>query len=254
MSTSNPAGTLNEEAMNISLGRVTGISAVHKFGVNLAVGTTREDIWSLGGIYPWLQTERPVRIKAGGNAADTAAGNGARSVIVEGLDENWEVATETLVTAGASVSAATTTTFRRIIRAYVSTSGTYTGANTGAIIIESTAPNDLAEIQAGYGQTQMTMFTVPADKKALIYLPSITISAVQTGNARLLQRRNADIVAAPFTSPRIISEVNGFTGSREHLGGFPILLPEKTDVWADGASVASTASITVEYSIALVNV
>lgn len=253
MSTVNAVGTLDQESMNIPLGRITGTSSQHKFGANVSVGTTREDIWSAGGIYPWPVTAETVRIKVGGNAADTVDGAGARSITIEGLDENWEIATETLVTAGASASAATSTTFYRVYRVHVETSGTYTGVNTGIITIENTTSTDvLAEIQAAYGQTQMTQYTVPANKKALLYLPSVTIGTNQRGNARLLQRQNADTLSAPFSAKRVLFEADAFVGSRDFLGVFPILIQEKTDLWADGVAEASTASINFSYAIVLI--
>ena len=169
------------------------------------------------------------------------------------MDENWEIATETLVTAGASASAATSTTFYRVYRVHVETSGTYTGSNTGIITIENTTSADvLAEIQAGYGQTQMTMYTIPAGKKALLYLPSITIGTNQRGNARFCKRENADTFSAPFSSPRVLFEADSFVGSEDFLGAFPMLLPEKTDLWASGAADASTASMNFSYSVVLI--
>lgn len=255
MSTVNAVGVLREEVMNIPLGRVTGTSSEHKFGANAAVGNAaREDIWSVGGVYPWPTAAETVRIKVGGNAADTAAGDGARSVIVIGLDENFDIAQETIVTAGASASSATTTTFFRVYRVFVETSGTYTEANTGIVTIENTTSTDvLAEIQAGYGQSQMTQYTVAKDMKALLYLPSVTIGSNQLSNTRMCQRQNIDTVAAPFAPRRVLFEVDAFVGSRTFLDAFPIVIPEKTDIWADGLAAAASASINFSYSLLLID-
>lgn len=246
-------GVLNEEALNISLGRVDGTSALRKFGANASVGTTREDIWSVGGVYPWPIVAETVRIKAGGNVADTSAGSGARSVIVEGLDENWEVVTETLVTAGVNASASTSVAFHRVYRVTVASVGEYTGRNVGVITIENTTTNGvLAEIQAEYGQTQMTQYTVPAGKRALLFPPSITVDANQPSNVRICQRRNADALIAPFSPVRIVFEVDAFVGSKDFAEIFPTLLPAKTDVWAEGRAAAATASMNIRYALMLV--
>lgn len=253
MATIQAVGLLDQEAMNIPLGRVTGTSSEFKFGANAAVGTTREDIWSAGGVYPWPTAAETIRIKAGGNVADTVDGNGARSITVTGLDENWEVATETIVTAGASASAVTTTTFMRVYRAFVAAAGVYTGANTGIISIENTTSTDvLAEIQVGYGQTQMSQFTIPVDVKALLYFPSITIGSNQLSNIRLCMRQDADIVTAPFSSLRVIAEADAFVGSRSFIDAFPVLIPEKTDIWGDGKAAANAASMNLSYSLVLI--
>lgn len=84
-----------------------------------------------------------MRIKAGGNAADTAAGAGAREVTLIGLDASGNVVTEAIATNGISASSATTNSFIRLYRAYVSASGTYAtaaaGSHTAAIVIENSA-------------------------------------------------------------------------------------------------------------------
>lgn len=253
MATVSAIGMLGEEMMNVSLGRVSGTSSYSKFGANASVGTTREDLWSVGGVYPWPIVAETVRIKVGGNAADVVGGAGAHSVVIEGLDENWEATTETLATAGASASAASATAFFRVYRVYVGVTGTYTGRNTGIITIENTTSTDvLAEIQATYGQTQMTHYTVPANRKALLFPPSITIDANQPSNVRLCYRKDADTLSAPFSPARTIFEVDAFVGSKEFSEIFPTLLPGKTDIWADGKAAASTASMNVRYALMLV--
>lgn len=72
------------------------VTSDRKFGDNPAVGTTYEIIESGGGVYPWPTSAQPVRIRAGGNAADTAGGAGARSILVTGLDENTPHANQTV--------------------------------------------------------------------------------------------------------------------------------------------------------------
>ena len=113
-----------------------GITTQHKFANNPSL-TTIEDVWATGGTYAgWITYTAAVRVAAGGNAADTAAGAGARTVYIEGLDQNWAVANETVTLAGGSASSFTSTTFRRVYRAYVASTGTYHGTNTAAISIQ----------------------------------------------------------------------------------------------------------------------
>ena len=107
----------NDWRLDVARNRWSAITSVHKFGENPAVGTTEEDIWFGGGLYNWLQSAATVRIAAGGNAADDSAGAGAREIQVEGLDSNWDEATELITTNGASASTATSTSFIRVNRA-----------------------------------------------------------------------------------------------------------------------------------------
>jgi hypothetical protein len=247
-------GDVQAHRIQVALSRITGAEGVHKFGANHVVGTTIEDIWTVGGIYSWPTSAQTVSISAGGNAADTAAGAGARSVTVQGLDENWHLAEETIATAGASASASTATTFFRIFRAFVATAGTYTGNNTGNIDIENDDDNDtLARIDALYGQTQMSMYTVPAGKRAALISVTLTVGSNQLSNIRMLRRENADTVAAPFSAARVLFEADAFVGTEPIPLESVILLPEKTDIWLDGAAAASVASMNASYDLCLLD-
>lgn len=249
-------GTLQDTRIQIAIGHITGMSFVHKFGANAAAGTTREDIWSEGGVYNWPTAAVSLRVAPGGNAADTSDGAGARTIVVEGLDENFNQVSETITLAGASASAATTTTFFRVFRSFVLTSGTYTGANVGDIDIEdsSVSPeNKLAHIEAADGQTQMTHYTVPENKKAYLTNIGISSDSNKSFNIRVMQRQNADTVAAPFTSPRILYEVETLTQPHNDPIASFIELSEKTDIWADAKVKTGSGSVTLHYDLLLVN-
>ena len=88
----------------IAKGNIAGSSLVHKFGRNDAVPNGSWAFISLTGMTGFgIVTPVAVRIKSGGNAADTAAGNGVRAVIVQGIDSTGAEVTETIVTAGAII-------------------------------------------------------------------------------------------------------------------------------------------------------
>ena len=152
----------------VSQGNISGYSAITKFGENSDVDTTEEDLWSVGGTLTYLTTADTFRIAAGGNAADTAAGTGAREVTFSFLDANYNEVTETIATAGASASSATSTTGLRLIRAYCGACGS-SGSNVGNITIEAvSAATTQGLIPADTGQTQQLHYTVPANKTAYI--------------------------------------------------------------------------------------
>ncbi len=102
-----------------------------KFGTNESVGTTFAHIWPLGGIYNWPSVATTVRVASGGSSNDAALGSGARTIVVDGLDENFDIATEEITLAGSSASVSTTTTFIRVHRAFVTEVGSYGGVNAG---------------------------------------------------------------------------------------------------------------------------
>jgi hypothetical protein len=61
----------------------------HGFGLAHSVGTSYEPVTSAGA-FNWLTAASAVRVKAGGDTNDTAAGTGARTVLVTGLDASFE--------------------------------------------------------------------------------------------------------------------------------------------------------------------
>ena len=143
-----------------SLGLVNGYSVVSKFGRNPSIdlGDT-EDIWTVGGTKVWLSTA--VTMEAISTSGDDAAAPaiGAQIITIQGLDENFDDAEEDIIMNGASASAATTTTFIRISRAFVKQVGTYLGSNIGLITIRiSGAGATQTDIVAGVGQTDQTHF------------------------------------------------------------------------------------------------
>jgi hypothetical protein len=182
-----------------NLGLVGYIEQGRKFGANPAVGNGAfEDIWYNGGSYTLLTSAETVRVKVGGNAADDAAGAGARTITVYGLDENWTEQSEVITLAGASASSATTTTFIRINRAEITTVGTANAANTGDIIIEGVVSSTLlANIEGGYGRTQLSIYTVPANKTLYITAFKISVGAADSADVRLWHTQDGSL-SLPF--------------------------------------------------------
>lgn len=199
----------------VSLGNVSGSTVVHKFGKNTAVGTTFVPI-AVGGIY---QTPQPaaattLRIKAGGDAADTAAGAGARQITLQGLDASGNEQTVTVATNGATASTATTETWIRLYRAYVSESGTYattaTGSHTADIVIENGAGGtDWATISStdyARSQSEIGAYTIPAGKTGYL-LSAFTFSDATKTTELLFMKREAVLdAAAPYDAMRVVFE------------------------------------------------
>ena len=160
----------------------TASEIVHKFGHNNAVTTTFAPLCQ-GGIWrtPQPAAATQVRVKAG-NANDTAAGSGARAVMIEGRNALGEIVTETLATAGASAGANSTNSYIRIHRAFVSASGTYatatasTGSQSADIVIENAAgTEDWLTIESSgltAGQSEIGAYMIPKGFDGFIINPN----------------------------------------------------------------------------------
>jgi len=247
--------------LRIATGEMAGHSIVHKFGRNSAVGTTFVPVCN-GGIFrtPQPAAATALRVKAG-NAADTAAGAGARSVTVQGIDETGAIVTETLATAGASASAPTSATFIRLLRFYVETSGTYAsqsaGSHVGDIVIENAAgtENWATITSAGFarGQSQIGVYTIPRGYAG--YLTDVEMSSESTKliNLNFYTRSGILRSAAPYSPMRLQRELVGVEGNSVQQFRFPKgPYPELTDIGCMAKVSSSTADVSVDFTMVLV--
>lgn len=216
-----------------------GYELVHKFGVNTAVGTSFAPV-TLGGVYPTPQSTGAValRIRAGGNAADDAAGAGAQEVTLYGLGEDFEHASAALATAGASASDPSTVLFTRLPRAVVSKSGTYAsavaGSHAGTIVIEDTAGNEWATILLNgfpHATTNIAVYSVAANEVAYIRHVDIFTDSAKSTEVLLFKRENADELAAPYSPMKVLTNFITQGGADEHdLSHSPIRVEGPADI------------------------
>lgn len=245
----------------VAKGNIGGHSLVHKFGRNAAVGTSYVPL-SFGAVY---QTPQPaaattLRVKAG-HADDTAAGDGARGVTVQGLDETGALVTEALVTAGESASSATTTTFIRLFRAYVDSSGTYVGTGSAShaddVVIENgSGGTDWLTIDAtGFarGQSEVGAYTVPLGKTAYLMSYGITSDGTKAHSWMMFKREYVLAAAAPYQARRLQFESVGFQGQTRAILSAPSEYGELTDLGFVAKVASGTADIAVEFELLLVD-
>jgi len=238
-----------------------GHSVVHKFGRNSAVGTTYVPICGGGRLRtPQVAAATALRVKAG-NAADTALGAGARSITLQGIDQTGAVVTETLATAGASASAATSATFIRLLRVFVATSGTYatavTGSHVGDITIENAAgTEDWAVIDAtdtARSQSQIGFYTVPLGYRAFIYNICMTAESTRLINLNFFTRSGILETAAPYSARRLQAEFVGLTDDFSQRFDAPKgPYPELTDIGFMAVVSTGSADVSIDFEIVLV--
>lgn len=117
----------------------------------------------------------------------TEVGSGATAVLVEGLDEDWNVAFEIVRLRGTDNNA-TTTTFRMINKMVAIHSGS--GTNTGNI--SATAQTDstvTSQINIGNNVTHSSVYQIPAGKRGYITRWNSHLNVTQSSlsnNVRLL--------------------------------------------------------------------
>jgi len=172
----NPLHT-NDFAIPFSAGLVTGYRILHKFGHTPTLGTSQEDIWDNGGMYVYPSAAAQMTVSSS-SANDTAAGTGARTVEVFGLDANYLEVNE-LITLNGQTPVTTTNSYLRIYRMVIRSAGS-SGWNEGDIYIGSGAVTGgvPATIYGritfdtvygkGENQTLMAIYTIPAGKTGFV--------------------------------------------------------------------------------------
>ena len=150
--------------LDVSRGLVSGMSTFTKFGRNDAV-TALEDVWGFGGIWTPPTSAGTISF-ASSSSADAAAGTGARTITITGLDASFVEVTETISLSG-TTPVATANQYMIVHRVLVATAGTG-NTNAGNITGTSTGGGTpvLAYVAAGRAQTTSSIFQVPAGKTA----------------------------------------------------------------------------------------
>jgi hypothetical protein len=228
---------------------------VQKFGKSLTIGTTEQEVWPGSSQFSYLTAASPLQVAAGGDPLDASAGNNARSITLEGLDDNFLEISETIELNGSVASVATSNLFCRLNRAYVEDVGTYNATNAGEIIIQSTAGNIVAIINASAGQTQQAIYTVPTNYDAYLLAFTVEVSEPISANVRMVQRQSADNSTPPVKAFRTVTEVDDFTGYGTRVfRAYPGPFPGGTDlVWlATRSTGGSNARIVVNFDLLLI--
>ena len=238
-------GYLTEQNINIARGLIRGTTVIHKFGRNPNIGGTPETVWEQGGVYTYLTVASTIYVY-GADAQDGAAGTGARTVTVQGLDANYNAIEETLTVDGA----VSTKSFLRVFRAFVASAGSLQ-TNKGDLIISTGASGTgtvLAKIATigtgtvyGQGQTNLALYTIPAGKTGYLTNWNIGVGAYNDSvTANLYTREVSDGL---IFRTRDVMDVPG--GLHQRIYNVPFRVPEKTDIEVRAIGSSSNSNLSV---------
>ena len=244
--------------LDAARGNVQGVRVVHCFGRNTSIGATFTPV-TRSGFYrmPQVSGATALRIKAGGNANDTANGSGARAVTLVGLNAAGELISETIATAGASASAPTAQTFIRLMDTFVSASGTYatqtSPSHVGGITVEAADGGaDWALISDGSfprGDSEIGAYTVPKGRSAYVQAIRLASSADKKANIILFKRNGILETVAPYSPMVLLSEFPEVSGSLAINYDPPLAFPQLTDFGFMASVSASTVDVTVSFDV-----
>ena len=172
--------------LQVARSQIMGHSNVNIFGYNAAQTTTQRAVWENAGTDYVFPVSAQVMNLVSTNNADTA------TIFINGLDANRNIQTESLVLNGTTV-VPTVNSYLRINSISVTTGSATNPA--GVITLKNTAgtPNTItyAQINAGIGQSQMSVYSVP--NGYIFYLTRIdAFSSFNGNNANFINYRNVN--------------------------------------------------------------
>lgn len=235
-------------------GAVPGISFFNLIGTNGAITTTFEPVWPESAAYTFLTAAMSSPYIASSDANDTAAGTGARTVTIWGVDASFAVKTETLSLDG-QTSVSLVNSYMSINRMEVITAGSG-GANAGIIRV-GTGANTAGvpavthgHIAIGFNKSQSAIYTVPASKSLL--MKNLTFSSKSVTAALTVEFIVDRYVNAGIRKrDELISLNQG--GSSSQVLPITIQFAEKTQIAIQALSATSTGPVYVHADCLLID-
>jgi hypothetical protein len=244
--------------LDISRGLASGCRVIQCFGRNTSIGSTFTPV-TRSGFYrtPQVSGATALRVKAGGNANDTANGTGARSIILTGLNSNGDLISEIIATAGASASAATSKTFIRLLDASVHSSGTYATqsapSHSGNIVIENASGgDDWALISDGSfprGDTEIGVYTTPRGRSGYVHHIRLSSDVEKKSNIVFFKRSGILETQSPYSAMTLVAEYPNVSGTQLLEFDPPLAFPQLTDFGFMARIDASTVDVTVSFDV-----
>ncbi len=219
---------------------------------------TINDLWPVTGELVHQIAASPIDIVSA-SANDTAAGSGARTLLVEGLDANFDQISETIALDGLT-PVQTVNSYIRHHLTSISTSGVYaqteTPSHAGDITLSYSGTADPAGIITDFeGFSNFGTFgshrTVP--RGFIGFLRSLNINTDQNfpSTVAILTRPNANIVTAPFNGGGTIGIIESLQGTANFNLPTPFPVNEFTDIWIAHRPNSNMTTASASYALDL---
>jgi hypothetical protein len=217
--------------LQVARGQITGHSTVNIYGFQPTIATTQIPAWEIAGAYTY-PTAATLMNLASSDAGDTSA-----TVVIIGLDANFEPISEVLALNGTTDVVTTKLYFR------INTMAVRTGSPAGAITLKDpTNTTTYARINAFVGRTQMSIYTVPAG--FTFYLSRINAyTSLNGSSADFITYRNLSVLNP--SGVRNVTQQAPFTNVYEARRIMPRPFTEKTDIQLQARTSANTAAVSI---------
>lgn len=236
----------------VALGRRQGVTLWNSWGYNSDIDTGGpEVIASFGGTFQYLTSGETITIVSASAADDgDPAGTGVNSIVVYGVDENWDTVIETFTMDGIT-PVISTSQWIGINRVAVFLSGS---GNTNAGDITVTATNSgytMAQMPAGEAVTQQMIFYVAQKHQYLaewLHFEALKLAG-GAGNPELLIK--GWVYSAVNQTEQLVYNGKMDIANQNHLNldpSVPFPIGEKSIIWFEVTTDKDNTSVDARMS------
>ena len=204
------AGAYEPFDLQVARGQIEGHSTVSIFGYQPSIGTSSIAVWENASAYTFPSSASTMTV-ASGSASD----NGA-TVLVVGLDANWNQISETVTIATGGTT--TVNSYLRINNLFLATPASGQTTNVGQITIK-VSTTTYGQINVGVGKSQNAWYSVPANYE--FYLDQVEINTSNSYTSSVIVTYNVQatnnvtgvtlsVLQQPFVSIFTITRPNPF--------------------------------------------
>jgi hypothetical protein len=219
-------GTSEPFELQVARGQIPGHSIRNLFGTNPAIGTSFRTPWENNTALPFLSAAQQLSL------VSTSASDTAVSILINGLDANYNIQTEVVALNGTTPVTTTNSFFR--INDLITASGNAVGdvtASYSAVVY--------AKIIAGRGKNQAAAFSVPAGYS--FYLGRIdAFTATANNDTKIMTFRNK----VTYSDGRVFNVAQtSFVQRMDIARTLPFKVPEKATIEFQASMNSQTADI-----------
>ena len=238
--------------LQVARGQISYHESFCQFGINSAVSQTLETVWVGGDAYAFPSSATTTTVSSS-NANDTVAGTGARTVLIDGLNANYERVTE-IASLNGQTGVTLANQYLRINKVTILTAGSG-GTSAGSIFAGTGTVTTgvpavvLNRTGSSSNESESAFYSVPEG-----YTAFITRWTMSSSNNTADEATRFVLRVRPFGGVFGYKAVYNIpcNGIYECEAAYPTAIPEKADLEVMALTTAGAAYVTTQLQMVLI--